>query len=367
MARLAVTKLILSHFRSHRRNDLYVEKKMIAVWGPNGAGKTNILEAVSLLSPGRGLRGAAAGDFTRQPENIGWKLTSTLDTPSGVHEVVTSGEPEGSRKVMIDGKPAPQVALGRIARVLWLTPAMDRLWSGGAEGRRRFLDRITLSFDPDHAGRALDYEKALRERNRLLKTGEGDAGWFAALEARLAQTGADIHRARSDALALIAAAQDDAKSSFPAADLFLAAGTEDTDPGDADALREALARGRRLDERAGRTLIGAHRADLQAVYRAKGAAADQCSTGEQKALLLSIVLANARALSKAEGAPPILLLDEVAAHLDADRRAALYTEIRALRSQAWMTGTERALFDSIPGGFEDLEVHDDEGMSRVNN
>ena len=367
MARLAVTRLVLSHFRSHRRSALHIEKRLVAIWGPNGAGKTNILEAVSLLSPGRGLRGATAGAFNRQPENIGWKLTADLDTPSGAHRVVTSGEPEGSRRVMIDGKAAPQVALGRIARVLWLTPAMDRLWSGGAEGRRRFLDRIALSFDPDHAGRSLDYEKALRERNRLLKSGEADAGWFAALEARLAEAGAAIHVARQTALSKIAAAQDDAKSSFPAADLFLAPGTEDTDAADAEALREALARGRRLDERAGRTLIGVHRADLEAVYRAKGTAADQCSTGEQKALLLSIVLANARALSKAEGAPPILLLDEVAAHLDADRRAALYGEIRALRSQAWMTGTERALFESIPGGFEDLEVTDDEGMSRVGN
>lgn len=319
----------------------------MVLYGPNGAGKTNVLEAISLLSPGRGLRRAPAEEIARTPERIGWKVTATLESLHQTHEVVTGSENGTGRRVEIDGKPAPQTALGRIARILWLVPAMDRLWTGAAAERRRFLDRITMSFEPSHADASLAYEKAMRERNRLLKDRVHDARWFDALEAQLARHGAAIIANRAAALARLARARDGAETAFPAADLAIVSNDEAPPEHTADSLREALARGRAHDMGAGRTLTGPHRADLHAVYAAKGIEARLCSTGEQKALLVSMVLANARALAEDFGAPPILLLDEIAAHLDAERRSRLYDEICALGAQAWLTGTGRELFEPM--------------------
>ena len=361
---LHLTSLTLSHFRSHKVARLDLDPRPVAIYGPNGAGKTNILEAVSLLSPGRGLRRSSAEDMTRRPEAVGWKLTGVLHSLQQVHEVETWSEGGAARQVKIDGKTAAQTALGRIARVLWLIPSMDRLWIEGAEGRRRFLDRMTLSFIPDHAQVSLDYDKAMRERNRLLKDMVRDAHWYTALEQRMAETGAAIHANRLSALALLAEAQAGARTAFPAADLTL-------QPGElgmlatAEDLRAAFADGRARDLAAGRTLIGPHRADLYGVYAAKDVPAKDCSTGEQKALLVSLILANARALARDFGAPPLLLLDEVAAHLDADRRAALYDEICALGAQAWMTGTGPELFDSLGDRAQYLHVTDTDGISEV--
>ncbi|MFN3147226.1 MAG: DNA replication/repair protein RecF [Paracoccaceae bacterium] len=365
MTRLALSQLTLSHFRSHRRAVLALDGRPVAIHGPNGAGKTNILEAVSLLSPGRGLRRAAADDIARQPEALGWKVTAELQSLAHMHEIATWAEPGGARQVTIDGKAASQTALGRIARVLWLVPAMDRLWIEGADGRRRFLDRMVLSFDPGHADSTLAYEKAMRERNRLLKDDVRDAHWYAALERQMAEAGAAIHAGRLETLARLSAAQDGAETAFPAADLSLDPPEGTEMPDTAAALAEALATGRPRDRAAGRTLTGPHRADLAATYTAKGVPARQCSTGEQKALLISLVLANARALAQDFGAPPILLLDEVAAHLDAARRAALYDEICALGAQAWMTGTGPELFEDLGPRAQVFEVHDTDGASTV--
>ncbi|WP_299728513.1 DNA replication/repair protein RecF [uncultured Tateyamaria sp.] len=361
---LHLTSLLLSHFRSHKVARLTLDARPVAIYGPNGAGKTNILEAVSLLSPGRGLRRASAEDMTRRPEAVGWKLTGVLHSLHQVHEIETWSENGSARQVRIDGKTAAQTALGRIARVLWLIPSMDRLWIEGAEGRRRFLDRMTLSFLPDHAQVSLDYDKAMRERNRLLKDMVRDAHWYSALEQRMAETGAAIHANRLSALAALAEAQGDAQTSFPAATLTLQPGELGL-PETAEDLRAALADGRKRDLAAGRTLIGPHRADLFGVYAAKDVPAKDCSTGEQKALLVSLILANARALARDFGAPPLLLLDEVAAHLDADRRAALYDEICALGAQAWMTGTETQLFESLGARAQYVEVTDTDGESTV--
>ncbi|PWR01409.1 DNA replication/repair protein RecF [Meridianimarinicoccus roseus] len=365
--RLAVTHLALSHFRSHRRAALDLDGRPVAIFGPNGAGKTNLIEAVSLLSPGRGLRRAAAADLARRPDAIGWRVAADLNGPDGRHQIDTRAEPGSPRATKIDDKPAPQTALARLARVLWLTPAMDRLWIEGAEGRRRFLDRITLSFFPDHADAALAYDKAMRERNRLLKDQVQDARWFDALEARMAETGADITRARRAALDRIASAQHGAQTAFPAAALCLIDPEDGAAPlpDGAEALRRAFADARRGDYRAGRTRLGPHRTDLAATYTAKGVAAAQCSTGEQKAMLISLVLANARALRDDTGAAPILLLDEVAAHLDAARRAALYDEICALGTQAWLTGTGPELFTDLGPRAQHLSVTEDGGESRV--
>ena len=361
---LALTELTLSHFRSHRRAHLACDGRPVAIHGPNGAGKTNILEAVSLFSPGRGLRRASAEEMARRPESLGWKLTGLIRTGGALHEVETWSEKGAARQVRIDGKPATQLDLGRLSRVVWLVPSMDRLWIEGAEGRRRFLDRMAMSFEPAHAEASLTYDKAMRDRNRLLKDQVRDAHWYAALEAQMARAGIAIHRARLAALERLTAAQTQAETAFPVADLELRQ-TEGDMPGDEAALRAALAEGRPRDLHAGRTLIGPHRADLDAVYAAKGVPARDCSTGEQKALLVSLILANARALAARDGAAPILLLDEVAAHLDAGRRAALFDEICALGAQAWMTGTGPELFVELADRAQYLEVTEDNGVSRI--
>ncbi len=337
----------------------------VAIFGANGAGKTNVLEAVSLLSPGRGLRRAAPDEIARRPEALGWKLRAGIVSLHQTHEVETFAEPGMARSVVIDGKAAPQAALGRIARMLWLVPAMDRLWIEGAEGRRRFLDRMTLSFEPGHAEAVLTYEKAMRERNRLLRDEVRDPGWYGALEAQMAEAGSVIEANRAGAVARVADAQAGAETAFPAADLTILGPEGETMPSAPDALAVAFAAGRGRDMAAGRTLVGPHRADLGAVYAAKGVPAAQASTGEQKALLISLILANGRALAEDFGAPPILLLDEVAAHLDAGRRAALYDEICALGAQAFMTGTGRELFDTLGSRAQVFEVTEAEGLSVV--
>ncbi len=365
MRTLAVTSLLLSHFRSHRRTELAFDGRPVAIYGPNGAGKTNILEAVSLLSPGRGLRRAGPDEIARRPEALGWKLKAELVSLHQNHEVATFAEPGMSRSVEIDGKPASQAALGRIARMQWLVPAMDRLWIEGADGRRRFLDRMVLSFEPGHAEAALTYEKAMRERNRLLKDDVRDPGWYGALEVQMAEAGALIQANRATTIARVVSAQGEAGTVFPAAELTLLGPEEEDFPTSAEELGDALAAGRARDMAAGRTLVGPHRADLGAVYAAKGVPAAQASTGEQKALLISLVLAGARALAEDFGAPPVLLLDEVAAHLDEGRRGALYDEICALGAQAFMTGTGAELFDTLGSRAQHFEVRDDEGLSLV--
>ncbi|MBU2992409.1 DNA replication/repair protein RecF [Octadecabacter sp. 1_MG-2023] len=366
MSALFLSSLTLSHFRSHKRAKLDLDGRPVAIYGPNGAGKTNIIEAVSILSPGRGLRRASSQDMTRRPEALGWKVTADLTSINQHHEIETWSEGGASRQTKIDGKAAAQVALGRIGRVLWLIPAMDRLWIEGAEGRRRFLDRATLSFEPSHAETVLTYEKAMRERNRLLKDMVRDAHWYAALERQMADAGAKIHRNRMDALLLLANAQAAAETAFPSALLDLTHADPACDaPDDPNALLAALEGSRQRDMAAGRTLIGPHRADLSAVYAAKDVPAKDCSTGEQKALLISLILANGRALADDFGAPPILLLDEVAAHLDASRRDALYSEITALGAQAFMTGTGPELFEELGEAAQDVYVTDESGVSQV--
>ncbi|MDR7126818.1 DNA replication/repair protein RecF [Pseudotabrizicola sp. 4114] len=360
MAGLAITSLVLSQFRSHGLTRLAFDGRPVAIHGPNGSGKTNILEAVSLLSPGRGLRRAGAEELARRPEAIGWKLSAEVDGLDAPHEVVTYAEGQDARVVRIDGKAATQAMLGRVLRILWLVPAMDRLWIEAAEGRRRFLDRITLSFTPEHGEAVLGYDKAMRERNRLLKDQVRDAHWYGVVEARMAEAAAAIDANRAAALARLARAQDGAETAFPRADLTLV----HPEGGYGD-LALALAEGRARDMAAGRTLQGPHRVDLAAVFAAKGVAAGQCSTGEQKALLISLILANARALRADLGRAPVVLLDEVAAHLDAARRAALYDEICALGAQALMTGTEPGLFEGLDGRAQVLAVTEDGGISEV--
>ncbi len=348
-------ELTILQFRSHRRATLKFDARPVAIHGPNGAGKTNILEAMSLLSPGRGLRRAQSDDLMRRDGSagglVGWKLRAATDR----HEIETSALPGEPRKVEIDGKTAPQVALAPILRVLWLVPAMDRLWIEGAEGRRRFLDRMVMSFVPAHAEATLAYDKAMRERNRLLRDMVRDPVWYHALEGQMVEAADAIRANRDAALIRIAQARAGIGTAFPAADLALDnAGPED--------LAAALEADRGRDMAAGRTLEGPHRADLSAVYAEKAMPAAQCSTGEQKALLISLILANARALA---GENVVLLLDEVAAHLDSARRAALYDEICAMDAQVMMTGTGAELFDNLGLRGRYLEVIEGPGHSAI--
>ncbi len=363
MAELAVTSLKLSHFRSYALCEISCDTRPIAIFGPNGAGKTNLLEALSMLSPGRGMRRARTEDMARAPQRIGWRITAQISADK-THDIVTGAEAGGRRTVEINGKSASQIALARILRMVWLVPSMDRLWLEGAGDRRQFVDRVTMSFDPAHAERVLVYEKAMRERNRLLKDQIADAHWYNALEAQMAQSGGEIIDARAKTLTRLAAAQDDADAQFPKADLAMMP-RDDAGARNKDRLREALGTMRARDLAAGRSLIGPHRDDLDAVYAAKDTPARLCSTGEQKALLVSLILANARAIAQDVGAPPLVLLDEVAAHLDADRRAALYDEICALGAQAWMTGTEASLFEGLEGRATFLEAQDGTDGTRL--
>jgi DNA replication and repair protein RecF len=362
---LFIEDLTLSHFRSHRAAHLELDGRPVAIWGSNGAGKTNILEAVSLLSPGRGLRRAAMEDIARKPEALGWKVRADLQSMHQTHDIETWSESGASRTVKIDGKTAAQIALGRIARVVWLIPAMDRLWIEAPEGRRRFLDRMVMSFEPRHGEAVLSYEKAMRERNRLLKDMVRDAHWYGALETQMAASGASIMQNRLTVLQRLKDAQEDVETAFPTASLALKPSDQYPMPQTSDDLRIALSDNRSRDLSAGRTLIGPHRVDMTALYSAKNVPADQCSTGEQKALLISLILANGRALAQDFGAAPIFLLDEVAAHLDGARRAALYDEICALGAQAFMTGTGPELFAELGTRAATFEVDDDAGASTV--
>jgi len=276
--------------------------------------------------------------------------------PDGPHEVATWSEGAG-RRVEIDGKPASQTALGAVLRVLWLTPAMDRLWTEGAAERRRFLDRVTFSLIPEHGEVAIAYDRALRERNRLIRDGVRDPGWFAALEEAMAAAGARLAGHRAAVIARLAAVE--AEAAFPRAALSI----EGEGPRDAEGLRAALRDGRARDLAAGRTLVGPHRDDLRAVYAAKAMEARLCSTGEQKALLVNLVLANARAVAAGFGRAPVLLLDEITAHLDEDRRASLFSAIAALGAQAFLTGTGPELFAGIDA--QRLAVAEAGGTSAV--
>lgn len=359
-----LSHLTLSHFRSHKRATLELDARPVAIFGDNGAGKTNLIEAVSLFSPGRGLRRSSAEDMTRRPEALGWKLTGHVHSATRVREIETWSENGAARQVRIDGKPAPQLKLAEITRVLWLIPAMDRLWIEGAEGRRRFMDRMVLSFEPSHAEAVLTYEKAMRERNRLLKDQVRDAHWYRALESQMADSGHRIDAARRRVLSTLSDAQEQAETAFPIAELDLQQ-SEGSLPDTENDLAEALSESRFRDMAAGRSLVGPHRTDLHATYAAKGVLARDCSTGEQKALLVSLILANARALAAEIGLPPVLLLDEVAAHLDAGRRAALYEEICALNTQAWMTGTGQELFDELGARAQYVEIRETAGQSET--
>ncbi|MBK8455721.1 MAG: DNA replication/repair protein RecF [Phyllobacteriaceae bacterium] len=359
---MSVTRLKLNDFRNYRGLDLHFGPASVVLAGENGAGKTNLLEALSLLAPGRGLRRAAYGEVARAGSSAGFAVHGWLAGPYGETEIGTAagggGEAgEGARRVRIDGTNARSAdALLEWVRVIWLTPALDGLFTGPAGDRRRFLDRLVLTIDPDHGRRALDYERAMRGRNRLLAEERADAAWLDAIEREMAESGVAIAAARVEALHLLSALTDmaDADSPFPRALLALSGWPEDATPGRPagdveEEFRLRLRDGRNRDRAAGRTLDGPHRTDVLVRHGPKDMAAEFCSTGEQKALLIGIVLAHARLVGSVAGFAPILLLDEIGAHLDGQRRSALFDIVEELNVQAFTTGTEDSLFSSLAG------------------
>ena len=337
---LAITKLMLTDVRSHAALSLAARPGLVILTGENGAGKTNILEAVSLLAPGRGLRGAALSEVARSPGPGGFSISGDAETPSGTVTLGTgtaAAAPE-RRLVRINGATRPAAALGEWLWVTWLTPAMDRLFTEAASARRRFLDRLVLALHPDHARQSLRYEAAMRARNRLLADDRPDPAWLAALEAAMAEHGRAMAAARADTVAALAEVLADMPVDDFARPLLSLA---DDSPED---LAAALRASRARDAAAARTLTGPHRADLEVQHAGKGQPAARGSTGEQKALLIAIVLAHAALVRARRGAAPLMLLDEIAAHLDTVRRARLFARLGETGAQVWMTGTDRALF-----------------------
>ena len=359
-----ISNLTLSHFRSHKISKLSLDGRPVVVFGKNGTGKTNILEAVSLFSPGRGLRRATANDITRDPEAIGWKIEGRVKNRISEYEVSISSENGESRRLFLDGKKASIMRLGQILRIVWLVPSMDRLWIEGSSGRRQFLDRLTLSYFPDHAEISLSYEKAMRERNRLLKEKVYNDNWYNALEIEMAKSAVAIQKARLEAIKYLSEAQNHLTGKFPKADLLLVDSDKIIITNEEEAI-QALRNSRSSDMILGRTSVGPHKSDLQVVYADKLTLAKDCSTGEQKAILISIILANAKSLAKISDVSPIVLLDEVSAHLDKERQAALYNEICQLGVQAWMTGTGPELFSELKNKAQFIEVSTINGVSAL--
>jgi DNA replication and repair protein RecF len=371
-----VTRLVLADFRNYRAARLTLGTKPVVLTGPNGTGKTNLLEAISLLAPGRGLRGAKLTEIGRRRDAAddpprpasGWAVAAFVTTCHGAVRIGTGfdiGQGAGERRVVrIDGEAArSQAALGERLAVVWLTPPMDRLFLEGAGGRRRFLDRLVLALDPAHASRVAAYDHALRERSRLLREGIADAAWLAALEEVMAEQGVAVAAARREAVKRLDRVCAETEGPFPRARLQLVGVVDewlDAMPALATEakLAAALAADRQNDAQTGGATVGPHRSDLRVSLAEKGVAAELASTGEQKALLISILLAHARLQRALRGETPLLLLDEIAAHLDASRRAALFEALVALDTQVWLTGTDEALFAPLQREAQFLSVRD---------
>lgn len=350
-----LSRLVLTDFRNHAAATLTPGPGFVVLSGDNGAGKTNILEALSLLSPGRGLRRAPLAEMARQGGVGGFGVAAGLVGDIDIATGTQASAPE-RRIVRVQGAPVAATALAEWLTILWLTPAMDRLFTEPASERRRFLDRLTLALHPGHAVHANRYEAAMRARNRLLADDRPpDPDWLRALEVQMAEHGAAIDAARRDTVDQLGTAlAGQAAGPFARAGLALDGWT-----GAGDVLARDLERGRVRDAAAGRTLAGPHRTDLAVTHLDKRQSAALCSTGEQKALLLSIILAHADLVAVQCRHAPVLLLDEVAAHLDPHRRAALFDRL-AGKGQVWMTGTEPTLFDAVPGGATRYTVADGE-------
>jgi DNA replication and repair protein RecF len=356
--RYAVRRLTLTDYRCYARLKIEIDERPVVLFGANGAGKTNLLEALSFLAPGRGLRGATLSEIDRVGAGP-WAVAASIATPGGDIEIGTGriGEADVGDKRAVRVNGAPSAAASDLAErlaVVWLTPAMDRLFLDSPSARRKFLDRLVFAFDPAHAGRVNAYERSLRERARLLRERIGDDAWLSALETQMVERGVAVAAARTMMAEALNASTAEREGLFPVGTMEIE-GAVETWLSEGPALaaeerfRDALRAARSDDSFSGGASVGPHRSDIIVRHRERGTIADQLSTGEQKTLLLGLVLAHARLIAAGRGAAPLLLLDEVAAHLDSRHRQALYSEIHALGAQVWLTGTDPSLF----AGFED--------------
>ncbi len=362
---IAVVRLLLRDFRNYRFLDARFDAPVVVLAGPNGAGKTNLLEALSLLGPGRGLRGARLADIDRRG-GAGFQVTAELSTPYGPSEIRCWHEPHsGRRQWQLDGRGRDRRVLGGFVPLLWATPDLDRLFADPPAARRRFLDRLVAALDPDHRPRVAAFERGLRERAQLLQAARPDPLWLGAVERRLAELGVAIAAAR---LQLVRALEEELERTppgFPRPMLRLCGALEEAVAG-APALevegwlQEQLKAGRARDAESGGASLGPHRSDWTAVVADSGEPAAQASTGRQKALVLALLLAQARLMVRELGVGPLVLLDEFAAHLDAQRRMAFLGAVLDLSSQIWLTGTEPALFEALSGRA--LFVHIRDGL-----
>lgn len=354
---LFLTRLTLMHFRNYGDLRLALDSSPVVLTGANGGGKTNLLEAISLLVPGRGLCRATPVEWQNKETNASWAVVAELETPPGSLKLATGRDPEKAdgerRAVLIDGRAArSQQSLAQYVAMAWVTPEMDRVLADGPSARRKLLDRMAYSFDPAHAGRVSRYERAMRERLRLLRDGVTDAAWLSGLEDEMARTSVAIAAARRQLLAQLQTGIAETQSVFPQADLTLRGLAEEALEDQPalpveEALRAAFARTRGEDAQTGTCAVGPHRSDLRVTHRARNCPADLCSTGEQKALLIAIMLAYVRAVAYARRMNPVFLLDDITAHLDVVRREALFEELIALGVQAWLTGTDEGEFGPL--------------------
>ncbi|TNB49610.1 DNA replication/repair protein RecF [Martelella lutilitoris] len=362
-----LTALKLTDFRNYPQASLVLDGRHVVLTGNNGSGKTNLIEAVSFLSPGRGMRRAAYGQVVRKGAPAGFAVFTELEGMEGSVAIGTGTDgAEGTgRKVRINGTQAASGdELLDHVRVIWLTPSMDGLFTGSAGDRRRFLDRMVLSIDPAHGRRVADFERAMRSRNRLLSERRMEPAWLSGLEEQMAGLGVAMALARRELLSLLTGliAESEASSPFPAPEIALAGFFADAADAPAidleDRYRAMLEEERFRDAAAGRTLDGPHRSEMAVRHAQKDMDAALCSTGEQKALLLGLVLAHARLTRRVSGHPPVMLFDEVAAHLDEGRRAALFDRIAEIGGQAFMTGTDRSLFEALGADGQFFNVSD---------
>ena len=372
MTSFSITRLTLTDFRNHAALRLEPAGRLICLYGPNGAGKTNILEAVSLLVPGRGLRSQNFNLLARLDGHGSWAVAAEVETPEGEfrlgtsHDLHTAEGENASRKVAIDGHMQKSSgALGHYLKMLWLTPAQDRMFMGPGSERRKFFDRMVASFNDAHASHVAAFEKLMRERNALLQQPGADRTWLSTLETQMAEQAVAIAVARNEAAAVLARhfASGAAQGPFPWGVLQLHGQIEELVSHKPavqaeDEYAKILGDSRGADRAQQRTLVGPHRTDFSVLHGPKSTPAELCSTGEQKALLIGLVLAQARAAREVLGATPILLLDEVAAHLDAARRRGLFAVLAHIGAQAWMTGTDENLFEEAGDQACRFEVKD---------
>ncbi len=363
MDTLILQHLKLRNFRSHKSLDLDFSSKFVYLSGPNGVGKTNILEAISLFSPGRGLRGANISDLTQINSEKFWNLSSVFKISNIFAEIEIGLDNKGKKILRVDGKKKPLIYLTEILKIIWITPLMDRLWIGGSSERRRFLDRLVMNFFPSHAKNCVLYDKALKKRNLLFKDNVNDIAWFLAVEKQLAEIGYLIDIKRRKVIELITEMQEimEKKGYFSILKLEL-----DTEPiKNSEDFFEELQKSRKSDFYMKRTQIGPHKTDLLVNHSLKKIQAKNCSTGEQKSLLLSLFILSSLAISKQFRKPPVILLDEIVAHLDKENLTILLDQFININAQIFATGTDKKNLDILPEHILSYSLDWSDGESKI--